>query len=207
VKGRYLPVPLGGTGATVECAIIYVALYSAKTEEDEMRKLATGLMMGLMVVGLAKVAFAQRNPRGTSTLTINGKTVSVEYGRPSLKGRTTDDLLGRLEHVWRLGADKSTTFKSEVDLAFGNVTIPTGEYSLWMQRQADKSWKLVFNKQHGQWGTQHDAAQDLASVPLKETKLAKPVEMVTITLAKARKRRTITIQWGTLEVSASFTAK
>jgi hypothetical protein len=176
-------------------------------EEDEMRKLAIGLMMGLMLVGLAGVAFAQRNPRGNSELTISGGTISVEYGRPSLKGRTTDDLLGRLKDVWRIGADKSTTFKTEGDLAFGNVTIPAGEYSLWMQRQADKSWKLVFNKQHGQWGTQHDAAQDLASVPLKETKVASPVEMVTITLAAAGEGGTITVQWGTLEVSASFKAK
>lgn len=174
-----------------------------------MRKLAMGVLSVLMVACFAVAAFAQGNPRGTSTLSINGKTVSVEYGRPSLKGRTTDELLGRLGPggVWRLGADTSTTFKTEIDLAFGAVTVPAGEYSLFMQRQSDNSWKLVFNKQHGQWGTQHDASQDLASAPLKEAKAGKPVEMVTLTLAKAGSGGTLTIQWGTLEAAASFAAK
>jgi hypothetical protein len=177
-------------------------------EEDEMKKLAMGVLSVLMVACFAAVAFGF-NPRGTSTLTINGKTVLVEYGRPSLKGRTTDELLGKLKPgaAWRLGADKSTTFKTEIDLAFGDVTVPAGEYSLWMQRQGYNSWKLVFNKQHGQWGTLHDTSQDLASVPLKESKALEPVEMVTLTLRTADGGGTLTIQWGTLEVAASFKAK
>jgi hypothetical protein len=133
----------------------------------------------------------------------------VEYGRPSLKGRTTDELLGRLKAggVWRLGADKSTTFKTGIDLAFGDVAVPAGEYSIWMERESDNSWKLVFNKQTGKWGTEHDASQDFASVPLTESKAASPVEMVTLTLHKAGGGGTLTIQWGTLEAVANFTAK
>ena len=175
-----------------------------------MRKLAMRVLSVLMVACFAAVALAQGNPRGTSTLTINGKTVSVEYGRPSLKGRTTDELLGRLNpgSLWRLGADTSTTFKTGIDLAFGDVTIPAGEYSIWMQRQADNSWKLLFDKQHGQWGAPApDASQCFASVPLKESKPAKSVEMVTLTLSKAGSGGTLLIQWGTLEATASFTAK
>jgi hypothetical protein len=174
-----------------------------------MRKFAMGVLSVLMVACFAVAGLAQGNPRVTSTLSMNGKTVSVEFGRPSLKGRTTDEMLGRLGPggVWRLGADTSTTFKTDIDLAFGDVTVPAGEYSLWMQRQSDNSWKLVFNKQHGQWGTQHDASQDLASAPLKETKTLKSVEMVTLTLGKADGGGTLTIQWGTLEADASFTAK
>jgi hypothetical protein len=174
-----------------------------------MKKFTIGLLIVLMVGCFAALAFAQGAGRGTSTLTLKGKTVSVEYGRPALKGRTTDEMLGKLPAggFWRMGSNTSTTFKTEIDLAFGDVTIPAGEYSLWMQRQADNSWKLVFNKQHGQWGTQHDASQDFASAPLMESKAANPVEMVTITLAKADGGGTIEIEWGTLEVTASFKAK
>ena len=175
-----------------------------------MRKLAMGLLSVLMVGCFAAAALAQHNPRGTSLLMINGKTVSIDYGRPSLKGRTTDELLGQLKagSLWRLGADSSTTFKTGIDLAFGDVTIPAGEYSIWMQRQADNSWKLLFDKQHGQWGEPApEASQCFASVPLMETKPSKPVEMVTLTLRKASGGGTLTIEWGTLEASASFTAK
>src|ERR1039458_5803375 len=142
----------------------------------------------LIVASLAAMALAQGNPRATSTLTLNGKTISVEYGRPSLKGRTTDDLLGKLPsgEFWRLGADTSTTFKSASDLDFASAVVPAGEYSLWLQRAVDAStWNLVFNKQHGQWGTDHDKSQDLVFVPLKQSKAAQPVETLTLVLRKA----------------------
>ena len=175
-----------------------------------MKRFRMAVLSGLMVACLAAVAVAQSNPRGTSSLVINGKTVSVEYGRPSLKGRTTDALLGGLQPggVWRLGADTSTTFKTQIDLAFGDVTVPAGEYSIWMQRQDENSWKLLFDKQHGQWGEPTaDPSQCFASVPLKESKPAKSVDMVTLTLRKAGGGGTLLIQWGTLETTASFTAK
>jgi len=174
-----------------------------------MKRLAWGLLSVLMVSVFAGAAFAQAGPRQTANLMLKGKTVSVEYGRPSLRGRTTDDLLGKLPAggFWRMGSNTSTTFKTEIDLAFGDVGVPAGEYSIWMQKAADNSWKLVFNKQHGQWGTQHDASQDFASVPLTQSTPASPAEMVTITLSKAGGGGTITVQWGTLEVSASFKAK
>jgi hypothetical protein len=87
-------------------------------------------------------------------------------------------MIGQLKSgdVWRLGSNKSTTFTTGLDLVFGDVTVPKGEYSLWARKESDGSWKLVFNKQHGQWGTQHDAAQDLAAAPLTETKADKSAE-------------------------------
>jgi hypothetical protein len=155
------------------------------------------------------LAFAQGPARGTSKLELQGQTVSVEYGRPSLNGRTLDSLIGQLKagDVWRLGSNKSTTFSTGVDLAFGDVTVPKGEYSLWARKEADGSWKLVFNKQHGQWGTQHDAAQDVVAAPLTETKAGSSAEQVTISLEKAGDGGEIIIQWGEMLLTGKFTAK
>jgi len=167
------------------------------------------VVSGLAIfAALAGFALAQGHPRDTAKLTLSGKTISVEYGRPELKGRSVSDLLGGLMPggFWRLGADKSTTFSTGVDLAFSDVTVPQGEYSLWAQHVAD-GWKLVFNKQHGQWGTRHDAAQDFASVPLKESKASQPEEMVTIKLAKEGDGGVLTIQWGEMKLSTNFAAK
>jgi hypothetical protein len=182
-------------------------------EENEMKKFVLGLLSVLMVACFAPVALAQhqpKNPRATSTLTVKGKTVSVEYGQPSLKGQTIEQRLAALKpgQLWRIGADTSTTFKTGADLAFGDVTIPAGEYSIWMQQQEDKSWKLLFDQKHGQWGAPSPPASEaFASVPMKNTQAASSVDLVTITLAKAGKGGTITVQWGTLEASASFQAK
>jgi hypothetical protein len=174
-----------------------------------MKRYCFAVALAGTVLFSTALAFAQGGARGTSTLTLKGQTVSVEYGRPSLNGRTLQSLIGQLGagDVWRLGSNKSTTFSTGVDLAFGDVTVPKGEYSLWAQKEADGSWKLVFNKQHGQWGTQHDAAQDLAAAPLTETKGSESAEQVTISLEKAGSGGEISIQWGEMVLSAKFTAK
>jgi len=174
-----------------------------------MKRFLIAIMGAAVFAALAGTGCAQRNPRGTAKLSVNGKAISVDYGRPSLKGRNVGDMLGQLQpgDVWRLGADKSTTFSTSGDLAFGSVTVPAGEYSLWARRESGNTWSLVFNKQHGQWGTQHDAAQDLAAAPMKESKPANSEEMVTIALAKEGAGGVITVQWGDMKLSANFQAK
>ncbi len=171
------------------------------------------VMMTILVLGVAVFAamplMAQRNPRGTAKVMVQEKAVTVEYGRPSLKGRSVEDLLAKVPAggFWRLGADKSTTFSTEADLAFGEATVPKGEYSLWAGKEGDGSWKLVFNKQTGQWGTQHDAAQDLVAVPLTTGKAAATAEQVTISLAEADGGGMISIEWGDMRLSTEFKAK
>lgn len=174
-----------------------------------MKRLLIAVLAMAVIVGVAKSGLGQGNPRATAKITVGGKTISVEYGRPSLKGRSVSDLLARLKpgDFWRLGADKSTTLTTSADLQFGDVTVPSGQYSLWAQRTADNSWKLVFNKQHGQWGTDHDASQDMASAPLKETKASNTAEMVTISLTRHGAGGVITIQWGDMDLTADFKVK
>jgi hypothetical protein len=170
-----------------------------------MKRVMVAAFSAVILAAVTLTAYAA-NGRGTAKLTLNGKTVSVEYGRPALNGKTVEDLIGQLPagEVWRLGADKSTTFKTTGDLKFGDVTIPKGEYSLWARKEADGSWKLVFNKQHGQWGTNHDAAQDLAAVPLNVEKEEKPADTVEITLENEKGAGEISIAWGTMELTTTF---
>ena len=66
---------------------------------------------------------------------------------------------------------------------------------------------LVFNKQTGQWGTQHDAAQDLYSAPLSRGKASDSAERVTVGLAKADGGGVLNIHWGDLKLSAKFKLK
>ncbi|HEX5481912.1 MAG TPA: DUF2911 domain-containing protein [Terriglobia bacterium] len=162
------------------------------------------LALGLMLAG---VAFSQGNPRGLTKISVNGQNVSVEYGRPSLKGRSIHEMLDKLKPgaFWRLGADTSTTFTTNTDLKFGDVTIPKGAYSIWAERQSDNSWKLVFNKQHGQWGTSHDPSQDFASAPLKESQASNSTQLLNIRLVKSGDGGNMIVHWGNMELSTHFT--
>jgi len=170
-----------------------------------MKRMFVAVFGAVALAALAMPLYAA-NGRGMAKLSVNGKDISIDYGKPSLKGRKVEDLLGQLPagQVWRLGADSSTTFTTSGDLKFGDQTLPKGIYSLWARKEADGGWKLVFNKQHGQWGTQHDDAQDIVSVPLKEEKEGKSSEMVEITLEKENGGGEFSVTWGNLELTATF---
>jgi hypothetical protein len=163
-------------------------------------------LIGLVFSAARVELYAQRNPRDTAKFEKGGQFVMVEYGRPSLKGR---DMLSQLQpgKVWRMGADKSTTFTTSTNLSFGKVSIPQGSYSIWLRKVDDKTFQLVFNKMTGQWGTEHDATQDIASVPLTLTQNSESVEQFTINVKESPKGGELQLLWGTTVLQAPFQFK
>jgi hypothetical protein len=138
----------------------------------------------LTVLFLSLFAQAQNppaSPPGTATFTFgDGKTVTITYSRPSMKGRTIFGGLVPYGKVWRTGANAATTLKTDVDLTIGGASVPAGTYTLYSIPE-EKKWTLIINKETGQWGTKYDQAQDLARVEMKVSKpAAAPVEQFTI---------------------------
>lgn len=150
----------------------------------------------MLRVVLLVAAVAVQIPRGTSEITLNDTTLSVEYGRPSLTGR---DMLGKapVGTVWRLGADQSTTLSVTGSVVFGNMVASKGAYSLFLKRTSETQWALVVNTQTGQWGTEHDPDKDILGIPLKWEKQDELVEELTIALTKETADTGIlSIEWG-----------
>lgn len=171
-----------------------------------MKRWLLGLTTLALVAGMSAAANAQGNPRGKASLEVNGKKVTVDYGRPSLKGRTVQEMMDHLpaDGIWRLGADTSTTFTTSGDLMFGDTKIEKGTYSLWARHESGNIWKLVFNSQHGQWGTQHDPSKDVASVATKESRSSSMPDEVTISLVKGKDGGMIAVEWGDLRLTSDF---
>jgi hypothetical protein len=147
----------------------------------------------------ASPLLAQANPRGEAKVTLGGKAVSIDYGRPSLRGR---DMLGRAEvgQNWRMGADAATTLKTEADLAFGAASVPKGDYILTAKKLGDDKWQLNV----------HQSNPDrtvVAEVPLTTSTLPESVEMFTIDLTGKEKAGELALKWGTTSLVAPFTAK
>lgn len=162
----------------------------------------------VLVLG-ATIAQAQRqrkSPHETVELDLNGKKVSVTYGRPYAKGRKIFGELVPFDKVWRTGADEATTLKTEADLMIGKTVVPKGEYTLWTLPNA-AGMKLVINKQTGQWGTVYDEKQDFARIDMKVAKLGAPVEQFTLTLTKEGKGGLLKLEWETTSASVAFTEK
>jgi hypothetical protein len=162
----------------------------------------------VVALGLA-LAFAQRqrrSPHETVEMDLNGKKISITYGRPYMRGRKVFGELVPYGQVWRTGADEATTLKTDADLTIGTLAAPKGEYTLYTLPSAN-GMKLIVNKQTGQWGTVYDEKQDLGRVDMKVAELSAPVEQLTISLAKAGNGGVLKIEWENTGASVNFSAK
>jgi hypothetical protein len=146
---------------------------------------------------------AAQGSRGKAELKAAAGAVTLDYGRPSLKGR---NMLSKLEpgSFWRMGMNEATVLTTPVDLSFGSTKVAKGSYSLWLKKQGAQ-FELVFNSQTGQWGTQHDPSKDVYSVPLESASLPSAVETFTIDLEKAPKGGTFALSWGDTKLHKAFT--
>ena len=160
------------------------------------------ILVILAAIALTLPAIAQ-DDRGKAELnTINGK-ITIDYGRPQLKGR--DPLSWQKDGTfWRMGSNATTIFESPVELTFGSVKVAKGKFSLWLEKVNADQYRLVFNSDTPSMGMSHDAAKDVAAVALKKESLTAPVEVFTIELKATPKGGTFIMTWATAKLSADF---
>ncbi len=166
----------------------------------------TLVLMLTTLMGAQQDKSARPSPPGTAEVTLKGKKVTVDYSRPSMKGRKVVGGLVPYGKVWRTGANEATTLTTEADLNIGGTNVPAGKYTLYTL-PSEGTWKLIINKQTGQWGTVYDESQDLARVDLKKSSLDKPVEQFTISFNKKNDSTAdLVLQWETTQLSVPVKA-
>lgn len=174
------------------------------------------LLLSLSCAALGSIAQAQKttevhkgtggSPHVRTEWAIDGAAISIEYGRPYVKGRKIFGGLLAYGRVWRTGADEATTLRTNAGLDVGGLTVPAGTYTLYTI-PGEKDWKLIINKQTGQWGTQYDQAQDLAPIDMKIEKLSSPVEQLTIAIDRQTGGGLLRIEWEQTRASVPFKIK
>jgi hypothetical protein len=166
------------------------------------------LAVGLILIVFFVISSAQTpqdksqrpSPPATTDCTIKGKKVSISYSRPSLRGRKMETLTP-YGKVWRTGANEATTLTTETDLNIGPAKVPAGTYTLY-SLPSEGTWKLIINKQTGQWGTVYNQDQDLARVDMKKDEIVVPVEQFTIALDQdSNDSCDLSLEWEKTRVS------
>jgi hypothetical protein len=144
------------------------------------------------------------SPRDSAELILNGKHLSVDYGRPSMRGRKIMGSVVPYGKVWRTGANAATGFTTQADLILGNVKLPHGSYTLY-SLPSSKQWKLIINKQTGQWGTVYNEKLDVTRIPMKKKTLTHMAEKFTITLERTgNKSGVMKLSWEKTQLSVDF---
>jgi Protein of unknown function (DUF2911) len=177
-----------------------------------MKKSRLWILVATALAALAAIVVAQGNkpasPPGEATLKFDdGKTVSIQYSRPSMRGRKIFGELVPYNQVWRTGANAATSLKTDVAVNIGGANVPAGSYTLYtLPGQA--AWKLIINKQTGQWGTEYSQGQDLARVDMRVSQRSSPLEQFTISFDKTGgDSATLKLEWDTTVASVDVKEK
>jgi Protein of unknown function (DUF2911) len=140
------------------------------------------------------------SPPAQAKVDLDGKAITIDYSAPSMRGRKIMGGLVPYGKVWRTGANEATTLKTSIPIHIGDLAVPAGTYTLYTI-PSESGWKLIVNKQTGQWGTQYDEKLDLGRVPMATFSTTSPVETFTIHLEKTSGNQTeLHFTWETTDV-------
>jgi len=179
-----------------------------------MRRIAYAVSAALVVAAAGSVTAQKTTPvhpgKGGSPhvrtdWTIDGANISIEYGRPSVKGRTDAQVMP-VGEPWRTGADEATVLKTDKPLKFGTLSLQPGTYTLNTQ-PGEKQWELLIGTlaKPGQWGIPYNAALEIGRAPMTVTTAKTPVEQLNISIDDTPQGGTLKIEWGSKSASIPFT--
>ena len=131
------------------------------------------ILMIAVVLGVVP-AFAQRgddadraSKNGKTEGSIEGVDVTLEYGRPNVKGRTIWGGLVPYGEVWRTGANEASTFTIDKDVMVEGQELAAGTYGVFTI-PGESEWVVIFNKVPNQWGAmKYDEAEDALRVTVE----------------------------------------
>jgi Protein of unknown function (DUF2911) len=162
----------------------------------------TGLSVAaIAVISLGAILLlAQGGGRGEATATIGSAHVSIDYGRPMLKGRDPLSML-KPGQVWRLGASAPTTIETDQDLLFGNTRVPKGKHILLAEMTEPGKWVLLVSTKAFD---AYDASAKIAETPMKVENGQASVEQMIIKLSSRGNDGELEVAWGASRLAATF---
>ena len=177
------------------------------------------------------------SPRGSAAIQVlgayekdryvNGQWITVDYGRPILRGRQnifgSGAGYGKIANpdapIWRAGANDSTQLTTQASLTIGGTTLQPGVYNVLVDLK-ESGWTLVMSTQPRQpkynpnekvllYGAyNYDPKYDVLRAPMRVSTLPMSFEQLTIGFSDVRKDAgTFFIAWDKTMGSVDFTAR
>jgi hypothetical protein len=166
--------------------------------------ICTGLLFGATVL-LAQQKAPPLSPPATASATVGGKTITINYNSPRVKGRegkiyTKDGLIaksgGSQYPIWRGGANAATTLQTDGDLTIGDLSVPAGTYTLFFDISDPANWTLIVSKATGEWGLAYDPSKDLGRTKMATSATPSLVEDLIYTITdNGGGKATLTLAW------------
>ncbi|MEJ7780100.1 MAG: DUF2911 domain-containing protein [Daejeonella sp.] len=165
-----------------------------------MKKLFSFILIAGLITSFSASAQQDKSkrpspPAKVSQTLSSGAEVSIDYSRPSVKGRSMTELTPAGK-VWRTGANEATVFETSKDVEIEGKNLPAGKYSVY-SIPGEKEWTIIFNKTWKQSGTVYKDTEDALRVNIKPGKAANFTEMMTFDIDKGGK---VSLAWADTQV-------
>ena len=110
-----------------------------------MKKLLLTAFLAVSVTAYSQWSTPVASPKQMIEQQFSLSKITVEYGRPSTKGRKVFGELVPYNKVWRAGANAATKITFGQNVNFGGKMVMAGSYSLFAVPM-EKEWKIIFQK-------------------------------------------------------------
>ncbi|MBB3122675.1 hypothetical protein FHS04_000163 [Mesoflavibacter sabulilitoris] len=147
-----------------------------------MKKLITLLMVFAVTFTVnAQIETPQPSPLQKIEQKVGLTDVSVQYSRPSMKGRTIFGDLVPYGKLWRTGANQNTMVTFSTDVMVGESTLKAGSYAIFSKPNKD-NWEVIFYSDTNNWGTPQkwDDSKVAAKVNAKVYDIPMDIETFTV---------------------------
>lgn len=166
-----------------------------------MKKLLLTAFLAVSVTAYSQYSAPVASPKQMIEQQFSLSKITVEYGRPSIKGRKVFGELVPYNKVWRAGANEATKITFRQNVNFGGKTVTAGTYSLFTIPM-EKEWKIILNSNANQWGAySYDEKLNIAEVTVPVQKLNDQQEVFEISLQPVDNQTTnLVLKWDMTKV-------
>ena len=173
-----------------------------------MKKIFLFACAGIMSLALnAQITTPQPSPASKIEQKVGLTDVTIEYSRPSMKGRTIFGDLVPFDKMWRFGANKNTTITFSDDVKVGENELKAGSYAIFA-KPSQTSWEIYFYSDTNNWGTprEWDDAKVAAKVTAETNDIPFDVETFTLDVNNLTNNgATLDIIWEKTYLAVPFT--
>lgn len=148
----------------------------------------------------SQLELPRESQAGIVTQRIGITDLTVNYSRPSVKGRTVWGEVVPYDEIWRAGANENTVISTTHDITVEGQALPAGTYGLHTMPTKGK-WTIIFSKDHTAWGSYFYKKENDALRVDVMPRACSMTEQVTYDFADVVKDgATLTLRWAELEV-------
>jgi hypoxanthine phosphoribosyltransferase len=152
-------------------------------------------------INAQQIQMPQASPAAQITQKVGLTDVSVEYSRPSMRGRKIFGELVPFGEVWRTGANAATILTFSTDVKIEGNAVPAGSYALY-SIPGKTEWTMILTSNTKLWGAVgYSDADDVLRFRVKPGKTGQKYETMEINFVDITDTgSTIALKWETTRV-------